>query len=60
MGARKNGEADDVDIFLDGGGGDHLWSLAEASVDDLHTGVAEGAGDDFSAAVVPIEAGLGD
>jgi len=34
--------------------------LAEAGVDDLHAGVAEGAGDDFGATVVAVEAGLGD
>jgi hypothetical protein len=33
--------------------------LAEAGVDDLHAGVAEGAGDDFCAAVVAVEAGFG-
>ncbi len=60
VGAGEDGEADDVDIFLDGGGGDHLWGLAEAGVDDLHAGVAEGAGDYFGAAVVAVEAGLGD
>ena len=58
--AGKNGEADHVDVFLDGGGGDHLRGLAEAGVDDFHSGVAEGAGDYFCAAVVAVEAGLGD
>ena len=29
-------------------------------VDDLHAGVAQRAGDDLRAAVVPVEAGLGD
>jgi hypothetical protein len=58
--AGENGEANDVNVLLNGGGGDHLRSLAEASVDDFHAGVAEGAGDYFSAAIVAIEAGLGD
>ena len=40
VGAGENREADDVDVFLDGGGGDHLWRLAEAGVHDLHAGVA--------------------
>ena len=57
--AGENGEADDVDVFLDGGGGDHLGGLAKAGVDDFHAGVAKGAGDDFGAAVVAVEAGLG-
>ena len=58
--AGQDGEADDVDVFLNGGGGDHLGSLAQAGVDDFHAGVAQGAGDDFCAAVVAVEAGLGD
>ena len=58
--AAEDREADDVDIFLGSGAGDHLGGLAQAGVDDLHAGVAEGAGDDFGAAVVAIEAGLGD
>src|SRR5215470_7716932 len=59
VGAGKDGEADDVDVFLGGGGGDHLRGLAKASVNDFHAGVAEGAGDDLGAAVVAVEAGLG-
>jgi hypothetical protein len=34
--------------------------LPEASIDDLHAGFAESAGDDFGTAVVTVEAGLGD
>ena len=60
VGSGEDGEADAVDVFLDGGGDDHLGGLAEAGVDDLHAGVAEGAGDDLCAAVVAVEAGLGD
>lgn len=59
VGAGKDGKADDVDVFLDGGGGDHLWGLAQAGVDDFHPGVAEGAGDDFGAAVVAVQPRLG-
>jgi len=58
--AGEDGEADAVDVLLDGGGDDHLGGLAEAGVDDLHAGVAEGAGDDLGAAVVAVEAGFGD
>src|ERR1700730_2520693 len=36
VGAGENGEADDVDVFLDGGGGDHLGRLAQAGVDYFH------------------------
>src|SRR5229473_950088 len=56
----KDGEADDVNVFLDRGGGDHLRGLAQASVNDFHAGVAQGAGDYFCAAVVAIQARLGD
>src|SRR5579859_1820923 len=38
--AGKDGEADDVDVFLDRGGGDHLRGLAQAGVDDFHAGIA--------------------
>jgi len=58
--AGEDGEADAVDVLLNGGGDDHLRGLAEAGVDDLHAGVAEGSGDDFGAAVVAVEAGFGD
>jgi len=56
--AGEDGETDDVDVFLDGCGGDHLGSLAKAGVDDLHAGIAQGASDDFGAAVMAIQARL--
>jgi hypothetical protein len=55
----EDGEADHVDVFLDSGGGDHLRGLSQAGVDDLHTGVAEGAGDDFCASVMAVKTRLG-
>ena len=53
---------DEVDDVLSGraGGGDHLRGLAKAGIDNFHAGVAEGAGNDLGAAVVAVEAGLGD
>ena len=60
MRAGEDGEADAVDVFLDGSGDDHRRRLAEAGVDDLHACVAEGTGDDFCAAVVAVETGFGD
>lgn len=60
MGAGEDAEPDDVDVFLDGGRGDHLGGLVEAGVDDFHPGVAESGGDDLGTAVVTIETGLGD
>ena len=59
MAAPERGEADDVDVFLDGGGDDHLGRLPQAGIDHFHAGVAQGAGDDLGAAVVPVEAGFG-
>ena len=43
-----------------GGGGDHFGRLAQAGVDHFHAGIAQGAGDHLGAAVVAVEAGLGD
>jgi hypothetical protein len=60
VGAAENRKADDVNVFLDGGGSDHLWCLAQAGINDFHSGVTQGAGDYFGAAVVAVEAGLGD
>src|SRR5208282_3852507 len=56
--AGEDREADHVDVFLDGGGGDHLGGLTQAGVDYLHASVTQGAGDDFGAAVVAIQARL--
>ena len=57
---RQDREADDVDVLLHGGAGDHLGRLVQAGVDDLHARVAQRGGDDLGAAVVAVEAGLGD
>ncbi len=58
--AGKDRKADDVDVFLQRGGGDHFRRLAQAGVDHFHAGVAQRARDHFGAAVVAVEAGLGD
>ena len=60
VGAGEDREADRVGVLLDHRLGDLLGRLVQAGVDDLHAGVAEGAGDDLGAAVVAVEAGLGD
>ncbi len=39
---------------------DHFGSLAQAGVDDFHSGVAQCARDDLGAAIMAVEAGLGD
>ena len=57
--SRKNTEADTIDVLLDGSMDDHLRSLPQAGVDDLHAGIAQGTSDNFRAAVMAIKAGLG-
>src|SRR5688500_7163483 len=58
--AAQNGKADDVGVFLDGCGSDHLRRLMQAGVNDLHPGVPERGGDYFRASIVPVQSGLGD
>jgi hypothetical protein len=58
--SRQHREADDVDVFLDGRDRHGLGRLEESGVDDLHAGVAQEARHDLDAAVVPVEADLGD
>ena len=60
MRAREDRDPDGVGILLDRRLDDLLGGLMEAGVDHLHARVAEGAGDDLGAAVVPVETGLGD
>ena len=56
----QHGKSDDVGVFLQRGIDDLFGSLAQTGVDDFESGIAESAGNDFRAAVMPIEAGLGD
>ena len=60
MGAVVHRQAHDVDVLLAGGLGDHGWSLAQSGVDHLNAGVAQDAGHDLRAAIVPVESDLGD
>ena len=55
----QDGEADAVNILLNGCGDDHLRRLAQAGVDDLHARIAQCTRDDFSSTVMAIEPGLG-
>ena len=59
VGAGQHRQADGVDVFVDCGRGDRLGRLEEPGVDHLVAGVAQDAGHDLDAAVVPIEADLG-
>ena len=58
--AGKDGKANDIHVFLLGRGGNHFRRLAQAGVDNLHAGVAQRAGNNLCAAIVAVEAGLGD
>ena len=58
--AGQDRQADRVGVLLDGGLDDLLGRLVQAGVDDLDAGVAQRAGDHLRAAVVPVEARLGD
>ena len=59
MRAAEDGEADGVDVLLDGRGDDLLRRLAQAGVDDFHAGVAQRARNDLRAAVVAIQPRFG-
>ncbi len=58
--AGEDRDADGVSVLLDRGLDDLLRRLMKARVDHLHAGIAERAGDDLRAAVVPVEPRLGD
>ena len=60
MGAREDAHPQHVHVLLDGGGHDLLRRPVEARVDDVHPSVAERAGHHLGAAVVAVEADLGD
>ena len=58
--AGENREADGIDIFLHGRGDDLLRSLTQPGVDHFHARIAQRACDHLRAAIVTVEAGLGD
>ena len=53
-------QAEPVGVLVGDGADDGLGRLPQAGVDDVHAGVAQGAGDDLDAAVVAVEADLGE
>ena len=55
MGAAEDAEPDDLYVLLQCDGRDHLGTLADPRVDDLEAGIAQRAGDELRAAVVPVE-----
>ena len=60
MRAREDRQPDGVGVLLDDGLDDLLGGLVQPSVDDLHARVAQGARDDLRAAIMAVEAWLGD
>ena len=56
---REDRQADGVGVLLDHRGGNLLGRLMKTRVDDLHTGIAQRAGDDLRPTVVPVESRLG-
>src|SRR6185437_4148732 len=58
--AAQNGKPDDVDVLLNRGGRDHLGSLMQAGVDDLHPRVAQSGRNYFGATVVAVQSRFGD
>ena len=58
--AAEDAQSEPVRVFVGNGSHDRFGSLPQAGVNDLHSGIAQGAGDDFDAAVVAVEADLGE
>ena len=60
MRAGQDAHADHVDILLNRCLDDFLRRTVQAGVNHIHAGIAQGAGDDFDAAIMPVQADLGD
>ncbi len=60
VGAAEDAEAQPVGVLVGDGADDGLRRLPQAGVDDVHAGVAQGAGHDLDAAVVAVQADLGE
>ena len=60
MSPAEDGNADRVDVLLQGRRSNHLGCLSQASVNNFHAGVAQRAGNDFRAAIVAVETGFRD
>src|SRR5258706_5270640 len=60
MCAAEDAQADHIDIFLQRGFGNHLWRLAQTSVDHFHPGVTQGARNYLRAPIMTIESRFGD
>lgn len=59
MSPAEDRDTDGINVLLQGCRSDHFRRLSEAGVNDLHSGIAECAGDDLRPAVVAVQARLG-
>ncbi len=60
VGAGEEAQAEPVGVLVGDGADDGFGRLPQAGVDDVHAGVAQGAGHDLDAAVVAVEPDLGE
>src|SRR4030042_4935181 len=58
MSSRKDGEADDVNVFLDGGVDDLLRGLPQSGKNYFHAGIPQPESHHFGAPVVPVQTGF--
>ena len=58
MSSAQNTKANAIDRLINGGSYNHLWSLSETCVNHFHPGIAKCSGDDFCAAIMPIQTGF--
>jgi hypothetical protein len=54
------GKAYHINVFLQRRADNHFGRLPQAGVDHLEAGITKRSSDDFCAAIVPVETGLGD
>ena len=60
MRAGEDAQANGVHVLLQRRLDDHLRRLAQAGIDDLHAGIAQGTGGHLGPAIVAIQSRLGD
>jgi len=57
--AAQNGDTYRINVFLQSRRGDHLRSLAQTGIDNLHPGVSQSARNHFGTAVMAVKTGFG-
>jgi hypothetical protein len=60
MRAGEDGDANSVDVLLNGGAYNLFRRLPKAGIDYFHTGISQRARDNFGATVMAIKSGFGD